>query len=572
MKKILTLLLFTIILGACSSQKNDSVSISAKVTLEEKSENSLIEARLYSYFNPDSIVAYSKADANGSLQIELPKEKEYYRLHISSPGYRHAELTLPNMKGIVGDTELEVELVKEKVSEQFQEAYIIGNFCDWNFRQIRKFNKDDNGYSVEIDFPGDSLEYQILFNTEKWAFFPQDAEGMSYDDKGSYIGKEFNKEGKYKISFQKDDLAFYSGAEVPLSTYEISSPTSYREYDKISSNFSYQKFNELLKYYRLFILRDNDDVIKFLPEAEIKAIGDKYGKMYEENAKLLDEMLASVKDPALRDILISTKIIQRIDIDKATYSDVKTDFEKLTTIPIEQGAVISFLFQTEEIQQNPDELLKMIEKKINSIEDKQAKAVVELNYLGELGQKFNHSGEYSEFLIERSKMLLMENTLPEAYREITEQMLASLSLKSGNEAPDFEFTDFDGKKHRLSDFRGKWVLLDFWATWCQPCVKEIPHLTKAYKKFGGDNIQFISVSHDRGIEEAREFAKKNGMNWLQTINLDGYCDASEKYNVQSIPAPFLIDPNGKIVPMNDFQLRSDNLELTLDKYLNSSGS
>jgi thiol-disulfide isomerase/thioredoxin len=106
-----------------------------------------------------------------------------------------------------------------------------------------------------------------------------------------------------------------------------------------------------------------------------------------------------------------------------------------------------------------------------------------------------------------------------------------------------------GKSFKLSDYRGKYALLDFWATWCGPCIGEIPYLKQAHEKFKdrGD-FAMISLSLDKTINEPREFLKKNDLPWVQ-----GYLgDWSEtkvagQYGVEGIPAIFLVSPEGKLI-------------------------
>ncbi|WP_316825446.1 TlpA disulfide reductase family protein [Pedobacter miscanthi] len=139
----------------------------------------------------------------------------------------------------------------------------------------------------------------------------------------------------------------------------------------------------------------------------------------------------------------------------------------------------------------------------------------------------------------------------------------------GVTATDFTQNDPTGKPVKLSDFKGQYVLVDFWASWCKPCRAENPNLLKAYNKYKTKNFTILGVSIDE--EDSKKAwlhaIEQDGMPWTQTSELKGAnSQAALAYGVEAIPANFLISPEGKILAKN---LRGDELEKKLAELLGS---
>lgn len=127
----------------------------------------------------------------------------------------------------------------------------------------------------------------------------------------------------------------------------------------------------------------------------------------------------------------------------------------------------------------------------------------------------------------------------------------------GQLAPDFELAQLDGKTVALKSFKGKYVLLDFWASWCGPCRKEMPHVKAAYTQFKDKNFEVFAVSIDSNKPAWEKAMKEDDMPFVHVLDSkEGQGSAKLLYMVQAIPTNFLIDPNGKIVAKN---LRGEEL-------------
>lgn len=128
-------------------------------------------------------------------------------------------------------------------------------------------------------------------------------------------------------------------------------------------------------------------------------------------------------------------------------------------------------------------------------------------------------------------------------------------------APDFTVYDLDGNAHKLSDFRGKPVILNFWASWCGPCKAEMPDFEEAYKTYG-EEIQFLMVNLTDGTSETVESAL--GYIWSQEYTFPVYYDISVegamKYSVRAIPVTYFIDAEGAVKAFNEGMITADVLQ------------
>ena len=175
-------------------------------------------------------------------------------------------------------------------------------------------------------------------------------------------------------------------------------------------------------------------------------------------------------------------------------------------------------------------------------------------------QKETPTSSYTQEMVEQYNKNLQQLQAQQAYQKMES------ATAVGATAPELSFKSPEGKVLKLSELRGKVVLVDFWASWCRPCRMENPNVVAAYKKFKDKGFAIYSVSLDQNADSWKAAIGQDGLAWPNHVSdLKGWqSEPAHIYGVQSIPAQFLLDKDGKIVAKN---LRGEQLEQKLAELL-----
>ncbi len=142
-------------------------------------------------------------------------------------------------------------------------------------------------------------------------------------------------------------------------------------------------------------------------------------------------------------------------------------------------------------------------------------------------------------------------------------LAGTVGLKVGQVAPDFTLTDLEGNLVTLSDFRGKAVFINFWATWCPPCRAEMPEIEALYQEYKDKDVVVIGVDILETREEVVQFVQQGGYSWIFLLDIDG--EVTANYQIAAIPTSFFIDRQGVIRGVSVGALTKRMMEAELAK-------
>jgi len=257
-----------------------------------------------------------------------------------------------------------------------------------------------------------------------------------------------------------------------------------------------------------------------------------------------------------------------------------TKFKKFLVAALMSGLVIGPQAFTAEETANtapkPDvkselvELVGKVRAKISEDKSSEAELADELKMFDTIltqhaGEKTDEVAEvlfmkamlYKQILGQPSKAVEILKKVQEDYpttkfKQIAQDAVVSIEMENrlalGATFPEFDVKDLDGKPLTVKGYKGKVVLVDFWATWCGPCVNELPNVLSTYEKFHGKGFEIIGISLDKDEDRLKEFIKNKNMPWRQYFDGKGWQNKlAAQFGVQSIPATFLLDGESKIV-------------------------
>ncbi len=145
----------------------------------------------------------------------------------------------------------------------------------------------------------------------------------------------------------------------------------------------------------------------------------------------------------------------------------------------------------------------------------------------------------------------------------------AIDTSPGAEIPDFRFVDFNGNSRSLSEFRGKYLLLDFWGSWCPPCRAEVPYAKDAYARFQSRGFEILGMDYERSatVDQVRAYLQQNAVAWTFARPDSVRSLIVDRFKISGFPTMYLLDPDGRVMPVRESALRGKALAVTLERIL-----
>lgn len=479
-------------------------------TLLGQDGKAISEAQVHlSSFDQSKPFASVEVGKNGSFTLTTAKTG-LLRLWLTGVNHQPRKITLfVDKPTVVG---LDVRLKTYDYRDDFDEVKIIGDFNDFSFKSAKAMDRRPDGtFVAEFETSAPRFAYQLIGVTRNGASINgTQSEAYVYDGGGDYRSIVTPKSGRVRIVFD------------PKALVRSETPGQVAFRDRTSTAIRFAVIYEAMLERRD---RLQDALTRY------KKTGRPLNQFSYDWSLYLDDLskqISAEKDPLLRQILL----FSYLDLGFGIYG-AKLD-------PAIAQRVFSEIPPTSQLW---------------SIEPTLIGVAIECTGQPEV---------YKSYV----QQVVNNHTDPVVVNVVKTELSPDRQIMVGKTAPAFSLASFDqpGITYTSVGLNGRIVLIDFWATWCGPCIEEMPNLHQAYEKFKGRGFEILSVSLDEKPEVVKEFRRGRWkMPWLHSL-LSSNPEMKKQFEVVGIPKAVLIDRDGRIVAVGK-DLRGRNLVQTLTRVM-----
>ncbi len=537
MKKLIFLITFLFAIYALNAQ---TLEISGNL---QGVDGPLIKGMVHvqKSLNGPPIKSYTvSSDGNFNFKIE---GKGIYTLQFT--GVSHESLNFPVVNNGDRKSVINVKLKTYNYKDKLDKVRIIGEFNKFNFDTAVPMKKENDGtFSFEMKTDKPFFKYQLLGVHKSRSINGTQSDDYEYDNGGDYISVVKVKDGKVKIVFDPSKL-IKSGRDEVVEFKNANSIDSFLY--QLTKQYS-NKLNELREKFVAY-RSEFEDVkgftfdfgdFKTLLENEIK-----------EGKNKLRKKLALLYYAELLNYPVS-------NIDTSLAVSV---FDEIAPESFLWGLTYGPFINAVSFYPDKDEYLEKVLKNKFLNDDDKARILAQSFY----DAKKAKNEKEAKKIFERLKSEYGNTAITKA---IERRFFTDKKIKVGVKVPSFSVKSLEDSNKVYSDksLLGKVYLIDFWATWCAPCIMEMKSLHRAYEKYKDKNFTILSLSFDLSPKDVQKFrTKKWKMPWLHSFVKGGLSSKlAKEFEVLGIPKPVLVNEEGKIIATG-VDLRGKNLDKTLSK-------
>ena len=538
----LTLLL--VVLIAQFSLAQAKTTVSGKVVGNDRRPMTMAHVHLLRMLQEEPLASVA-VGADGSYSLS-GIDNGLYTIQFTGIGHKLYEMPL------LVNTSKPIQLDARLAPNQFRldSVMIIGDFNNFAFRNPQPMTRQENGtYVAEFDAPAKEFAYQIMGTVDGHSVNGTMADSYVYDGGGDYRSIVLTKNGRARIVFDPAQV------NSPKATV---AEVLFRDTRSVAARFA-EVSADMKERRARFMAAVN----------EYRATGKEMKDFtYDWSADLvkLSRSIRGETDPLLRQAFY----MSYIDLTTLRPSTpIDTVLMQAATNMIPPNSIL--------LAMNPTIMESAFTAAGNAkgYDAYVARVLAEhpdMNVRGAMLFSGLQDAYYSRNL-EKTKLYYNQITKDFAgtqWENMASRFSPDRTVIEGKQIPSFRFVSLDNPSvtYTAESMKGKYYMIDFWATWCGPCIAEMDNLHKAYEKYHGRNFEILSLSFDEKPETVGSYRqKKYKMPWAHGFVEGNFkSDIARAFEVTGIPKPILVDPNGNIVAM-EVDLRGDNLDATLARVL-----